>query len=107
MKENVRDDVVYNKPKSFAERRAVATHCCSRMSLEMPCVVDDMENSGDALYAGWPERMFIIGADGKIAYAGEQGPWGFNPNEVELWLRKHLGQPHRCNLLKAGIKNPP
>jgi hypothetical protein len=57
----------------------------------MPRVVDDLDNKVDGLYAGWPERMFVVDAAGRIAYAGNQGPWGFKPDEVESWLRKNVG----------------
>jgi type I thyroxine 5'-deiodinase len=49
-----------------------------------------MDNRVDELYAGWPERLFVIGANGRIAYAGGPGPWGFKPDELEKWLTKNL-----------------
>lgn len=59
----------------------------------MPGVVDDMKNTVDNLYAGWPERLFVVDVEGRIAYAGKQGPFGFEPDEVRKWLRKNLGAP--------------
>ncbi len=56
----------------------------------MPCVVDTLDNQVDAAYAGWPERLFVVDADGKIAFAGKQGPWGYKPAEVQRWLEEHL-----------------
>jgi hypothetical protein len=47
-----------------------------------------MDNRVDELYAGWPERIFVIDPDGKIAYAGKPGPWGFKPDEAERALRR-------------------
>ena len=29
----------------------------------------------------------IVDVDGKIAYTGAPGPWGFKPREVEEWLK--------------------
>lgn len=87
---NVKDKVVFAQPKSFVERRSVATQCCQRMNVTMPCVVDGMDNAVDQAYAAWPERIFVIHTDGKIAYAGRQGPFGFDPREAEQWLRKNL-----------------
>ncbi len=40
-------------------------------------------------YAGWPDRFVIVGADGRIAYYGEEGPSGFKPNEVAEWLKEN------------------
>lgn len=82
-----------NQPKEWAERRDVAAKCCEKLRLSLPCVIDDMQNSTDDAYAGWPDRMFIVAADGRIAYAGRLGPWGFKPGEVERWLLKNVGSP--------------
>jgi hypothetical protein len=49
-----------------------------------------MDNQVDGLYAAWPERIFVIDRQGKIAYAGRQGPWGFKPEEAERALRRVL-----------------
>ena len=60
----------------------------------MPCVADTIDNAVDNLYAGWSERMFILDRDGKLAYAGKQGPWGLKPNEMERALRRVLVGAH-------------
>ena len=70
--------------------------CCARLELTIPCVVDEMDNHVDNAYAAWPERLFIIGADGTVAYAGAQGPWGFDPADIKRWLRKHIGAPREA-----------
>ncbi len=88
---NVKEGVVYEQPKTQTARQSIAKQCCSQMKLSMPCVVDDLDNKVDNAYAAWPERFFIVDAAGRIAYAGNQGPWGFKPDGVEAWLRKNLG----------------
>ena len=88
MPENTKQGVVFDQPRTLESRRLVATKCCESMNLPMQCVVDDMGDSVDAVYAAWPERMFVIDGDGRIAYAGMQGPWGFKPEEVERFLRR-------------------
>ena len=92
---NVTEGVVYEQPKTLSARQSVASRCCSQMKLSMPCVVDELDNKVDNAYAAWPERFFIVDAAGRIAYAGNQGPWGFKPDEVTSWLRKYLGPPKR------------
>jgi type I thyroxine 5'-deiodinase len=37
---------------------------------------------------GWPDRMYVIDRDGKIAYKSKPGPFGFKPAEVEDVLRR-------------------
>jgi hypothetical protein len=39
-----------------------------------------------------------VGRDGKIAYAGGQGPWGFKPDEVADWLKANVGPPAQVKI---------
>jgi type I thyroxine 5'-deiodinase len=55
----------------------------------MPVLVDREDNKVNAAYSGWPDRLFVVGVDGKIAYKGGPGPGGFRPREVEEWLKKN------------------
>jgi hypothetical protein len=91
MGSNESEDVVFRQPRNHDERRAVAEACCTRLDLSIPCVVDTMDNAVDHLYAGWPERLFVIDRHGTVAYAGKQGPWGFDPGATERALRQTLG----------------
>lgn len=93
MDDNVKDDVIFAQPKDDAERKTAAASCSARLKLSMPVLVDKIDDRVDGLYAGWPERMFVVGRDGKIAYAGRQGPWGFKPEEVADWLKSNVGPP--------------
>lgn len=92
MESNRQDGVVFAQPTSFGNRRDVARSCSKALKLKMPCLVDDMNNTVDNAYAGWPERLFIVDTDGRIAYAGKVGPWGFKPEHVRRWLRKNVGR---------------
>ena len=84
---NLEQQVVIAQPRSDAARSEVAGECCSRLKVSMPCVVDSLDNAVDAAYAAWPERLFGVDREGRIAYVGQQGPWGYKPEEVEEWLR--------------------
>lgn len=95
MPANEKEGIVFKQPKTHTARQTVAGRCCAAMKLSMPCVVDDIDNKVDDAYAGWPERIFVIDAEDRVAYAGHQGPWGFKPAEVEGWLRKNIGPPSR------------
>ena len=56
----------------------------------MPVVVDKIDNKVNAAYAAWPDRLAIIGVDGKVAQYGGRGPGGFKPSEIEDWLKKNV-----------------
>jgi hypothetical protein len=87
---NEKQGIVFDQPTSHSQRRGIAEKCCAKLKLTIPCVVDTMDNKVDRLYAGWPERLYVIDRDGRIAYAGGEGPFGYKPEEVEKWLRKNL-----------------
>ena len=91
MTSNEKEDVCYTQPRSLAERVTIANDFVKRFSYKIPLLVDGMDNAANALYAGWPERFYIVGTDGRIAYKGKTGPFGYHPEEVEAWLAANLG----------------
>ncbi len=74
-------------PTTFEERVGVAKQCTSALELSIPCVVDDLKDTVNQLYNGWPERLYVIGTDKRIVYKGGVGPFGFKPAEVEAVLQ--------------------
>lgn len=71
-----------------AEKRAEnAEICVSALKLSVPTVIDREDNEVNIAYAGWPDRLYVVGTDGRIAYQGGQGPKGFKVEEVEQWLQ--------------------
>lgn len=89
MDANVEDDVCYAQPRTFDARLGIARDFVRRFDYGIPLLVDGIDDPAKELYAGWPERLYVIGADGRIAYKGEPGPFGFHPEEVEAWLEVH------------------
>jgi len=66
----------------------------------MPTAVDDMVDTANQLYKAWPERIYVVDRDGKIAHKSAIGPWGFQPTQAEDVLRGLLK-------LKQGPKSKP
>ena len=91
MPSNKTDGVIIRRPKQWTDRQRAARQCCLRLSLEIPCVVDTIDDTVDNLYAGWPERLFVVNGDGTVAYAGGRGPFGFKPEEAEAALLTLVG----------------
>lgn len=92
MEQNESEKVLFPQPKTIGERTLVAESCSKGLNITMPVLVDEIDNRADNLYAGWPERIFIVDRGGKVAYAGKMGPWGFKPEEVREWLEKNMGK---------------
>jgi hypothetical protein len=91
MESNVEEDVCYRQPRSTAERVAIARDFTQRFRYSMPLLVDPIENPGNAVYAGWPERIYILDEQRTIVYKGDTGPFGFHPEEAEEWLAQRFG----------------
>jgi len=69
------------------ERAEVAQQCVATLNMTMPTLLDKEDNQVNHAYAAWPDRLYVIGVDGKIAYQGGPGPRGFKVEEVENWLK--------------------
>ncbi len=87
---NIREGVTFAAPGTWQARQDVARKCANDLKLSMPCVVDTIANAVDDTYAGWPERIYVIDGDGRVAYAGQIGPWGFKPAKAEWTLANLL-----------------
>jgi hypothetical protein len=90
MDSNEKESVCYPQPRTLSQRVAIANDFVKRFHYELPIAVDDMDNRANQLYAGWPERFYIIDESGKIVCKGKPGPFGYHPEEVESWLAKRF-----------------
>lgn len=86
MTSNEKEGVCYAQPATLDERVAIAADFVKRFNYPLPLLVDRMDNAADEIYAGWPERLYIIDESGLVAYKGEVGPFGYEPDEVDAWL---------------------
>lgn len=87
MESNETQGVCYAQPRSLADRVVIANDFVRRCSFPIPILIDDEQNAADQSYAGWPERLYVIDDSNKIAYKGKTGPFGYEPVEVEAWLK--------------------
>jgi type I thyroxine 5'-deiodinase len=87
---NEETEICYPQPKTLEKRVVIANDFTTRFSYRMPLVVDPIDNPADEAYAAWPERLYVIGEDGRVAYKGGTGPFNFNPDELETWLEANL-----------------
>ena len=86
-------DPIVEDPTTLDERREVAQVCLSRLALEsIPALVDDVDDAVSRVYDAWPDRLYLIGEDGYVAYQGDPGPDGFDPSELEAAIRVELGE---------------
>jgi hypothetical protein len=88
---NVRDGVLFRQHQSYEEREEVAQTCSIDLHIDMPILIEDMDNVVDEAYGAAPERLYLIGADGKTAYQGGAGPHFFDLDEWDQAIQVALG----------------
>jgi len=90
MSSNDRAGITYKQPKAETERVAVAKKCCDALEITMPVVVDEMDDRVGHAYSGMPDRLYVLDRDGRVAYKGGRGPFGFKVGEMEQALAMTL-----------------
>ena len=84
---------IVEEPVTLEERCDVAQVCMTKLELvDLPVLIDGMDNGVDKAYSAAPDRLYLVGRDGTIAYRGGPGPFGFKPDELEAAIRKELGE---------------
>lgn len=85
---NLKENVVFASPRNEEERALIAGACVRKLNLKFPAVLDEFGNSTERAYTGWPERLYLIDRQGRVAYKSKAGPYGFKPDELESALRR-------------------
>ena len=77
---------------TLGEREEAAQSCSLDLHITLPVLVEEMDNVIDEGYGAAPERLYLIGADGLVAYHGGAGPYFFDLDEweqaIEVCARK-------------------
>lgn len=93
--DNLQDNVLVARTATPEDRMNVAGVCLRKLQIEFPAVVDDADEGVERAYTGWPDRLYVIDRDGRIALKGAPGPYGFKPEEVEATLARLLADGAR------------
>jgi len=88
---NLDEDIVFTQPETSDERAEVAAACMLRYNFSFPMLLDGMDNDAEEKYISWPDRLYIIGSDGKIAYQGGMGPFYFDVDEFASAMSNLIG----------------
>jgi hypothetical protein len=93
MQSNLKDKVVFTSPKTEEERAFVAGACVRKLGIEIPAVLDEFGNSTEQSYTGWPDRLYLIDATGRVAYKSKPGPFGFKSGELGNAIARVVATP--------------
>jgi len=86
MESNRKDGFVFKQPRTDDERRTAARILVERLHYRIPVALDPVDRRAEKAFAAWPERIYIIGRDGRVLYKGDTGPFGFKPEKAEARL---------------------
>jgi Iodothyronine deiodinase len=88
MQSNVKDGVLFRNPQSAAEREQVAGLCVRKLGIKFPALIDGIDNTVEAAYTGWPDRLYLIAPGGRVLFKSRPGPFGFHPDDLAAALKK-------------------
>jgi len=71
---------------------------CSALKINIPTLIDGIDNRVGTDYSGMPDRLYLINKAGVVAYKGARGPFGFKPAELEAAIKTELGLAKDCVL---------
>ncbi len=55
--------------------------------MRIPALIDGFDNRVEQAYTGWPDRLYLIDRDGRVAFKSAAGPFGFHPADLEAAIR--------------------
>ncbi len=90
---NEKEHISVATARSFDQRDAAAKTCVVKLCISIPAVVDDIHDTTEIAYTGWPDRLYVIDRAGRIAYKSGPGPYGFSPMGVEKTLQRLVPLP--------------
>lgn len=88
--QNLRDRALLPTASTQAEKDEHADVCIRTLDIRFPTLVDKMDNKVELAYAGWPDRLYLVGRDGRITYKSAPGPAGFRPVELDNAIKRAL-----------------
>jgi type I thyroxine 5'-deiodinase len=86
--DNIQDDVLVASTKTSDQRYSAANVCVRNLGIELPALIDGLDNKVERDYTGWPDRLYVIDRDGTVALKSAAGPFGFKPADVESTLKR-------------------
>lgn len=88
---NERENIVYQDPQNYDERANLTEVCSTNLGIEFPALVDTLDNRTEIAYTGWPDRLYVVDRNGRIAYKSAAGPFGFKTDQLAKSLEQLTG----------------
>jgi hypothetical protein len=89
----VAEGVELAQARTLEDREGAAAACATGLNLDIPILIDAMDDAAERAFNAWPERLYVLDRAGKVAYKGGKGPYGFDPDDLNRFLNTFLGPP--------------
>jgi hypothetical protein len=86
MASNTKVGVEVKQPTTYDERVKACSLFSTKLKPSFPVLVDEIDDRVGHTYSGMPGRLYVIDAQGKVAYKSGRGPFGFRAGEMEQAL---------------------
>ena len=87
---NKRDKILLPDASDVVEKEGHASMCVRRLDIKFTTLIDEMDNKVELEYSAWPDRLYLIGKDGRVAWKGRPGSVGFVPAELAVAIEAEL-----------------
>jgi hypothetical protein len=71
---NVEQGILFRQHQSTEEREEAAGSCTVGLQIQLPTLIEGIDNGIDDAYGAAPVRQYVIGKDGVVTYHGGAGP---------------------------------
>lgn len=82
--------MIFEDPQDYETRVNLAGTCSTNLGIEMPALVDTIENRTELAYTAWPDRIYVVDSNGQIAFKSDAGPFGFKTELLSDALKEML-----------------
>ena len=86
LSDNIEDDVLVASTTTEMDRAETAGVCLTKLAIKLPALVDGADDGVERAYTGWPDRLYVIDTDGRVAFKSAAGPFGFKPAAMKAAL---------------------
>jgi Flp pilus assembly protein TadD/peroxiredoxin len=93
---NEREHVDLPAVRTKDEKAQHATMCVRKLQMKFPALIDGMDGKVESAYSAWPSRAFVIGKDGRILYSTRLTELDFQPNEMEIAIKRAIAGEKRA-----------
>ena len=88
---SIKEDILFRQHQSIDERGKAAASCNLGLHIQIPMLIEEMDNGIDDAYGAAPVRQYVVWKEGKVTYHGGAGPHFLDLDEWEQAIKIAIG----------------